>query len=236
MLFLLRFRSYLLRESDETRNPSHDRARNLSDILDSVVLIVECDALRHGDMSCLAMVLVRNSGQRLHIMFKATKRRALRMIFFGGPRIEDVFDGECFSRNCYYIIKRLFCAYDRLRSCAIGDSSSCVEEEEDDEMEVDYHCPFGTDDYDLVELCHHIDEDHQLGANNEVCPVCSRRVKMHMVDHITTQHRDRLYKDESYSAPSLGTKKYSHCLVVFLTHYYHLSTTAFTKPAQACTS
>lgn len=49
MLFLLRFRSYLLRESDETRNPSHDRARNLSDILDSVVLIVECDALVKGE-------------------------------------------------------------------------------------------------------------------------------------------------------------------------------------------
>ncbi|KAG2331257.1 hypothetical protein Bca52824_002437 [Brassica carinata] len=101
----------------------------------------------------------------------------------------------------------------RLEELIKYQSGSCVEEEEDDEMEVDYHCPFGTDDYDLVELCHHIDEDHQLGANNE-----------------------RLYKDESYSAPSLGTKKYSHCLVVFLTHYYHLSTTAFTKPAQACTS
>ncbi|CAG7894084.1 unnamed protein product [Brassica rapa] len=54
-----------------------------------------------------------------------------------------------------------------------------------------------------------------------LCDVGSRRVKMHMVDHITTQHRDsvdgrsvtltlnkRLYKDDSYSAISPVTKKY----------------------------
>ncbi|KAF8077047.1 hypothetical protein N665_1066s0009 [Sinapis alba] len=97
-------------------------------------------------------------------------------------------------------------------------SGSCIEfeEEEDDEMAVDYTCPFCSDDYDLAELCHHIDEEHHLDANNGVCPVCSRRVKMHMVDHITTQHRDvlkRLYKDESYSPLSPGTKKYVQSLI-----------------------
>jgi len=35
-------------------------------------------------------------------------------------------------------------------------------------MAVDYPCPFCSDDYDLVELCHHIDEEHQLDANNGV--------------------------------------------------------------------
>lgn len=30
---------------------------------------------RHGEMLCLAMELVRNSGQRLHIMVNATKER-----------------------------------------------------------------------------------------------------------------------------------------------------------------
>lgn len=51
---------------------------------------------------------------------------------------------------------------------------SCIEfedVEEDDEMEVDYQCPFYTDDYDLVELCHHIDEEHHLDANNGVITV-----------------------------------------------------------------
>ncbi|KAH0890650.1 hypothetical protein HID58_053079 [Brassica napus] len=75
-------------------------------------------------------------------------------------------------------------------------SGSCIEfedVEEDDEMEVDYQCPFYTDDYDLVELCHHIDEEHHLDANNGVCP--------------------RLYKDESYSALSPGKKKYVQSLI-----------------------
>ncbi|KAG7619350.1 Drought induced 19 protein type zinc-binding domain [Arabidopsis suecica] len=104
----------------------------------------------------------------------------------------------------------------RLEELAKYQSGSCIEFEDDDEMAVDYPCPFCSDDYDLVELCHHIDEEHQLDANNGICPVCSRRVKMHMVDHITTQHRDvfkRLYKDESYSAFSPGTRKYLQSLI-----------------------
>ncbi|CAH8336910.1 unnamed protein product [Eruca vesicaria subsp. sativa] len=75
------------------------------------------------------------------------------------------------------------------------DSGDYEEEEydDDDDAEVeDYPCPFCSDDYDLVELCHHIDEEHQLEATHGVCPVCSKRVKMHMVDHITTYHRDVL--------------------------------------------
>lgn len=43
--------------------------------------------------------------------------------------------------------------------------------EGDDEMAVDYPCPFCSDDYDLVELCHHIDEEHQLDANNGVISI-----------------------------------------------------------------
>ncbi|ESQ37879.1 hypothetical protein EUTSA_v10028950mg [Eutrema salsugineum] len=112
----------------------------------------------------------------------------------------------------------------RLEELVKHQSGSCIEFEDvegDDEMAVDYPCPFCSDDYDLVELCHHIDEEHQLDANNGVCPVCSRRVKMDMVDHITTQHRDvlkleqkqRLYKEESYSAFSPGTKKYIQSLI-----------------------
>ncbi|KAG2260479.1 hypothetical protein Bca52824_079773 [Brassica carinata] len=78
------------------------------------------------------------------------------------------------------------------------DSGDFEEEDEDDDVEMDYYpCPFCSDDYDLVELCHHIDEEHQLEATHGVCPVCSKRVKMHMVDHITTHHRDVLKMNES---------------------------------------
>uniref|UniRef100_M4EX10 Drought induced 19 protein type zinc-binding domain-containing protein n=1 Tax=Brassica campestris TaxID=3711 RepID=M4EX10_BRACM len=74
-------------------------------------------------------------------------------------------------------------------------------EEDEDDVEVEYPCPFCSDDYDLVELCHHIDEEHSLEATHGVCPVCSKRVKMHMVDHITTHHRDKeTYEDDPYSS------------------------------------
>ncbi|KFK30796.1 hypothetical protein AALP_AA6G027100 [Arabis alpina] len=119
----------------------------------------------------------------------------------------------------------------RLEELIKFQSGSCVEfeddvegdddDDDDDDMVVDYSCPFCSDDYDLVGLCRHIDDEHQLDANNGICPVCSRRVKMHMVDHITTQHRDvlkleqkqRLYKDESNSSWSPGTKTYLQTLI-----------------------
>lgn len=91
--------------------------------------------------------------------------------------------------------------------------SGDFEEEEDDDVEVDYYpCPFCSDDYDLVELCHHIDEEHQLEATHGVCPVCSKRVKMHMVDHITTHHRDVLKSEQkqtsSYMEDPYSSDKY----------------------------
>ncbi|KAF8111541.1 hypothetical protein N665_0074s0071 [Sinapis alba] len=75
------------------------------------------------------------------------------------------------------------------------------EDDDDDDVDVDYYpCPFCSDDYDLVELCHHIDEEHQLEATHGVCPVCSKRVKMHMVDHITSYHRDVLKSDQKQTS------------------------------------
>ncbi|CAE6140912.1 unnamed protein product [Arabidopsis arenosa] len=68
----------------------------------------------------------------------------------------------------------------RLEELAKYQSGSCIEFEDvegDDEMAVDYPCPFCSDDYDLVELCHHIDEEHQLDANNGVgLRFCNERV------------------------------------------------------------
>ncbi|KAJ0245239.1 Protein DEHYDRATION-INDUCED 19 2 [Hirschfeldia incana] len=85
--------------------------------------------------------------------------------------------------------------------------SGDYEEEEEEDVEVEYPCPFCSDDYDLVELCHHIDEEHHLEATYGVCPVCSKMVKRHMVDHITTHHRDVLksgqketYVEDPYSS------------------------------------
>ncbi|XP_010457264.1 PREDICTED: protein DEHYDRATION-INDUCED 19 homolog 2-like [Camelina sativa] len=83
--------------------------------------------------------------------------------------------------------------------------------DEDGDIAVDYPCPFCSDDYDLVELCRHIDDEHYQEDNNGTCPVCSKRVKMHMVNHITTHHRDVLkseQKEMSYREDPYSSDKY----------------------------
>ncbi|KFK42628.1 hypothetical protein AALP_AA1G019900 [Arabis alpina] len=100
--------------------------------------------------------------------------------------------------------------------------------EEDDDVTVEYPCPFCSDDYDLIELCHHIDEEHQLQATHGVCPVCSKRVKMHMVDHITTHHRDHLkseQKQTSYMDDQYSSDKYLDELPPSNHQHHHTSKT-----------
>ncbi|XP_062083495.1 protein DEHYDRATION-INDUCED 19 homolog 3-like [Humulus lupulus] len=60
----------------------------------------------------------------------------------------------------------------------------------DDDMRVDFPCPFCAEDFDIVGLCCHIDDEHQDEPNSGsgVCPVCAMVVGMNMVGHITTQH------------------------------------------------
>lgn len=43
-----------------------------------------------------------------------------------------------------------------------------IEEEDDDELRTEYQCPYCTDDFDLVELCSHVDEEHYLEAKSGV--------------------------------------------------------------------
>ncbi|OMO63920.1 Drought-responsive family protein [Corchorus capsularis] len=47
-------------------------------------------------------------------------------------------------------------------------SDLCIdfeEIEEDDELKTEYPCPYCSEDYDLLGLCCHIDEEHHLEAN-----------------------------------------------------------------------
>ncbi|GMI73731.1 drought-induced protein19 [Hibiscus trionum] len=82
--------------------------------------------------------------------------------------------------------------------------------EEDDELKTEYPCPYCSEDFDLLGLCCHIDDEHHLEAGYGVCPVCALRVGMNMVDHITTQHGNifkgnhkiKLHKGDSYSTLS----------------------------------
>ncbi|KAK9206938.1 hypothetical protein WN943_017221 [Citrus x changshan-huyou] len=83
--------------------------------------------------------------------------------------------------------------------------------EEDDYEEVkgeyEYPCPFCSEDFDLVGLCCHIDEEHPVEAKSGVCPVCVTRVTMDMVDHITTQHGNISNISFTRSSSSVSSSK-----------------------------
>ncbi|KAL4384174.1 hypothetical protein GQ457_15G021390 [Hibiscus cannabinus] len=93
-------------------------------------------------------------------------------------------------------------------------SDLCIdfeEIEEDDGLKTEYPCPYCSKDFDLLELCYHIDDEHHLEAGYGVCPVCSLRVGMNMVNHITTQHGNifksnhKLKFDKGDSYPTLSS-------------------------------
>ncbi|MQM03544.1 hypothetical protein Taro_036323 [Colocasia esculenta] len=58
----------------------------------------------------------------------------------------------------------------------------------EDESRAEFACPFCAEEFDIVGLCCHIDDEHPEEAENGVCPVCEARVGMDMVGHITMQH------------------------------------------------
>ncbi|XP_065863778.1 protein DEHYDRATION-INDUCED 19 homolog 4-like [Euphorbia lathyris] len=89
------------------------------------------------------------------------------------------------------------------------------ETEVDEDLKAEFLCPFCAEDFDVVGLCCHIDEEHPVEAKNGVCPVCAKRVGMDIVGHITVQHgnffkiqrRRRLRKGGSNTAFSLLRKE-----------------------------
>ncbi|XP_073308591.1 protein DEHYDRATION-INDUCED 19 homolog 3-like isoform X2 [Primulina huaijiensis] len=83
--------------------------------------------------------------------------------------------------------------------------------EVEDDIREEYICPFCSEYFDIVGLCCHIDDEHPVETNNGVCPVCSVRVGVDMVAHITLQHgnifkmqrKRKSRKSGSYSTLSL---------------------------------
>ncbi|KAJ6897734.1 drought-responsive family protein [Populus alba x Populus x berolinensis] len=55
------------------------------------------------------------------------------------------------------------------------------ETEAEEDLKAEYLCPFCAEDFDVVGLFCHIDEDHPVEAKNGVCPVCAKRVGMDIV-------------------------------------------------------
>ncbi|KAJ9555019.1 hypothetical protein OSB04_009633 [Centaurea solstitialis] len=83
-----------------------------------------------------------------------------------------------------------------------SDAFHLVEETDGDEPRPEYLCPFCAEDFDIVGLCCHIDEEHTVQAKNGVCPICAKRVGTGLVSHITMQHGS-LLKISFYRSHSL---------------------------------
>ncbi|KAI6684957.1 hypothetical protein NL676_030870 [Syzygium grande] len=62
------------------------------------------------------------------------------------------------------------------------------EEIDEDDIREEFSCPFCSEYFDIVGLCCHMDDEHPMEAKNGVCPVCTMRVGVDMVAHITLQH------------------------------------------------
>ncbi|WRX10841.1 Drought induced 19 protein type [Theobroma cacao] len=78
-------------------------------------------------------------------------------------------------------------------------SDRCIdfeEIEEDDELKTEYPCPYCSEDFDLLGLCCHIDEEHHLEANYGV-----RYVIVCESDY--SNHKLKFCKGDSYSTLSL---------------------------------
>ncbi|CAH2046841.1 unnamed protein product [Thlaspi arvense] len=58
----------------------------------------------------------------------------------------------------------------------------------DDDFQEEFACPFCAESYDIIGLCCHIDDEHPLESKNAVCPVCSLKVGVDIVAHITLHH------------------------------------------------
>ncbi|CAL0302316.1 unnamed protein product [Lupinus luteus] len=79
----------------------------------------------------------------------------------------------------------------------------------------EFLCPFCSEHFDIVGLCIHIDDEHPLEAKNGICPVCTLRVGVDLVAHMTLQHgsilkiqkKRKTRKGGSYSTLSLLKKE-----------------------------
>ncbi|XP_051124664.1 protein DEHYDRATION-INDUCED 19 homolog 3 [Andrographis paniculata] len=76
----------------------------------------------------------------------------------------------------------------------------------DDDIREEYPCPFCSECFDIVGLCCHIDDEHPVEANNGVCPVCTMRVGVDMVAHITLQHGNVFKMQRKRKTRKAGTQ------------------------------
>lgn len=65
--------------------------------------------------------------------------------------------------------------------------------EVDDEVRPEFTCPYCYEDFDILALCTHLEDDHIFESKGVVCPVCAVKIPKDMVGHMTLQH-NHLFK------------------------------------------
>lgn len=92
-------------------------------------------------------------------------------------------DGDSWSARLSSASKRYQSALQSRSDMFMG-----FEEIDEDDIREEFSCPFCSEYFDIVGLCCHMDDEHPMEAKNGVCPVCTMRVGVDMVLHITSQH------------------------------------------------
>lgn len=80
----------------------------------------------------------------------------------------------------------------------------------DEDSGAEFSCPFCAEDFDIVGLCCHIDDEHPHEARSGFCPICASRVGMDLVGHLTMEHgsffkvhRRRRFRRGSFGSHSM---------------------------------
>ncbi|CAN0853136.1 Protein DEHYDRATION-INDUCED 19, partial [Linum grandiflorum] len=60
--------------------------------------------------------------------------------------------------------------------------------EVEEDVRPDIPCPYCYEDFDVLSLCSHLEDEHPCESRVTVCPVCSIKVARDMLSHITLQH------------------------------------------------
>lgn len=75
--------------------------------------------------------------------------------------------------------------------------------EGDDDIEADYSCPFCSENFDIVGLCLHIEEEHYDEAKKGVCPTCATSIGTDLIEHIALHH-ENIYRSQNKDRHSDG--------------------------------
>ncbi|CAN0853146.1 Protein DEHYDRATION-INDUCED 19 [Linum grandiflorum] len=84
------------------------------------------------------------------------------------------------------------------------DRLSVEEFEVEEDVRPDIPCPYCYEDFDVLSLCSHLEDEHPCESRVTVCPVCSIKVARDMLSHITLQHGHLVAIPNSQTLSLLG--------------------------------